>query len=163
LHLSPDQIVYWEHGFVKINATIVFTWIVMLFLIVGAKLITRKLSQEVNRSRWQNFLEMLVITIQSQISEVGLQKPKRYLPFLGTLFLFIVTANLGTIVPAFEPPTASLSTTVALAICVFVAVPIFGVSSQGIRGYLKSYIEPTVVMLPFNLISEVSRTLALAV
>lgn len=135
----------------------------MAFLIVGSVMITRKLSRELHRSRWQNFLEMLVTGIQTQISEVGLRKPKKYLPFLGTLFLFIVTANLGTIIPGFEPPTASLSTTVALAMCVFVAVPFFGISNQGIGGYLKSYIKPTVIMLPFNLISEISRTLALAV
>jgi F-type H+-transporting ATPase subunit a len=82
---------------------------------------------------------------------------------VGTLFLFIALANLGTVIPGYEPPTSSLSTTAALALCVFVAVPLFGIEDQGMGGYLKSYAEPTVIMLPFNIISELSRTLALAV
>jgi F-type H+-transporting ATPase subunit a len=77
--------------------------------------------------------------------------------------LFIAAASLFTIVPGYQPPTGSLSTTTALALCVLIAVPLFGIGEQGLSGYLKSYIEPTVIMLPFNLISEVSRTLALAV
>ncbi len=85
------------------------------------------------------------------------------LGFLGTLFLFVAAAALCTIVPGYEPPTGSLSTTLALALCVFVAVPFYGIRDQGLRGYLKSYLEPTVMMLPFNIISELSRTLALAV
>ena len=88
---------------------------------------------------------------------------RTYLPFLGTLFLFLATASLATVIPGFEPPTGSLSTTIALALCVFVAIPFFGIRKQGLRGYLRSYIEPTVIMLPFNIISEASRTLALAV
>ena len=89
--------------------------------------------------------------------------PGGYIAFIGSLFVFIATANLLTIVPGYEPPTSSLSTTAAFALCVFVAVPLFGIRQRGWRGYLKSYLEPTVIMLPFNLISELSRTLALAV
>ncbi len=163
MRLSPDQIIYWEHGFFKLNATIVFTWGLMILLIVGSKLITRKLTTEHQRSRWQNLLEIIVTGISKQIGEVGLRHPDKYLGFLGTLFLFVATASLCTILPGYEPPTGSLSTTVALALCVFVAVPMFGIEDQGVGGYLKSYIEPTVIMLPFNIISEVSRTLALSV
>ena len=94
---------------------------------------------------------------------MGLEHPERFLAFLGTLFLFIAAAALATIVPGYEPPTGSLSTTVALALCVFIAVPLFGIREQGLGGYLKSYIEPPIIMLPFNLLSEASRTLALAV
>jgi F-type H+-transporting ATPase subunit a len=89
--------------------------------------------------------------------------PERYIGFIGTLFIFIATANLLTLVPGYTPPTSSLSTTAALALCVFVAVPVFGIGRRGWRRYLKSYLQPTVIMLPFNLISELSRTLALAV
>jgi len=163
MHLSPDQIIFWQHGFFKLNATIVFTWALMLVLTVGSKLVTRKLSTELKRSRWQNLLEIVVTSIDSQIEDVGLQHPEKYLGFLGTLFLFIAAASLCTIIPGYEPPTGSLSTTAALALCVFVAVPFFGIKEQGLGGYLKSYAEPTVIMLPFNIISEVSRTLALAV
>lgn len=163
MRLSPDELIYWQHGFLKINATLVFTWALMLVLVVGAKLITRKLTADHQRSRWQNLLEIVVTAILNQIKEVGLPHPRKYLSFLGTLFLFVATASLCTVIPFYEAPTASLSTTTALALCVLVAVPVFGIGEQGLRGYLKSYIKPTFIMLPFNIISEVSRTLALAV
>lgn len=115
------------------------------------------------RTRWQNLLEMVVTSIEKQILGVGLSQPRKYLSFLGTLFLFIVTASIFTIIPGYESPTGSLSTTTALALCVFFAVPYYGIQKLGILPYLKSYMLPTFVMLPFNIISEVTRTLALAV
>jgi F-type H+-transporting ATPase subunit a len=135
----------------------------MFVLAVGAKLITRNLTTAHTRSRWQNLLEIVVTLIAKQIEEVGLPHPKKYLGFLGTLFLFVAAASLCTVIPGYEPPTGSLSTTVALALCVMVAVPLFGIAEQGVGNYLKSYVEPTFIMLPFNIISEISRTLALAV
>jgi F-type H+-transporting ATPase subunit a len=163
MRLSPDAIVFWQQGFFKLNATIVFTWGLMLVLAVGSRLITRKLATGLQRSRWQNLLEIVVTGIAKQIEEVGLTHPEKYLPFLGTLFLFVATAALFTVFPGYEPPTGSLSTTAALALCVLVAVPLFGIQEQGLRGYFKTYVEPTLIMLPFNIISELSRTLALAV
>jgi len=94
---------------------------------------------------------------------VGLHHPEKYLDFIGTLFLFIAVSNLCAILPWYEPPTGSLSTTSALAISVFVAVLLFGIEEQGLGGYLKSYVKPTFIMLPFNIISELSRTFALAI
>jgi len=163
MRLSPDEMIFWQHGFFKLNATIVFTWGLMLALAVGSKLITRTLTTEHKRSRWQNLLEIVVTGIAKQIEEVGLGNPKKYIGFLGTLFLFVALASLCTVIPGYEPPTGSLSTTVALALCVLVAVPMFGIEDQGVGGYLKSYVQPTFIMLPFNIISEISRTLALAV
>jgi F-type H+-transporting ATPase subunit a len=163
MRLSPDQLVYWQHGPFKLNATIAFTWVLMIVLAAGSKLITRRLTSSPDRSRWQNMLEIIVTGIEQQIEAVGLTKPRKYLPFLGTLFLFLASAALCTIIPGYEPPTASLSTTAALALCVLVAVPLFGIMEQGIGGYLESYLQPTIIMLPFNIISECSRTLALAV
>ncbi len=163
MRLSPDDVILWQHGFVKLNATIVFTWGLMFALVLGSALVTRRLSTELARWRWQNLLEIIVSGIENQIEEVGLQHPRRYIGFLGTLFLFVASASLCTVLPGYEPPTASLSTTVALALCVFVAVPLFGIEEQGLKVYLASYVEPTVIMLPFNIISELSRTLALAV
>ncbi|MEJ8814359.1 F0F1 ATP synthase subunit A [Variovorax ureilyticus] len=163
MRLSPDELIYWQFGHVKINATIAFTWALMLVLVVGSKLITRRLSHGLQRSRWQNLLEIVVTALEKQIREVGLRQPRKYLGFLGTLFLFVAISALCTVVPGYEPPTGSLSTTAALALCVLVAVPYFGIADQGLRRYLASYAEPTVIMLPFNIISEVSRTLALAV
>ncbi len=163
MNLSPDQTIFWQHGFFTLNLTIVTTWAVMLILVLVSVLITRKLKSDNRISRWQCILEMLVTTINNQIEEIGLKKPKDYIGFIGTLFIFIVASNILIILPWYEPPTGSLSTTVALALCVFIAVPFFGIEKTGIGGYLKSYIKPTFIMLPFNLISEITRTLALAV
>lgn len=163
MNITPDQIIFWQSGFFKLNATIVFTWVVMLILVVGSWLITRRLETGDRLPRWQNMLEAVVELIDNQIRDVSRQTPERYLPFIGTLFLFIFVSNVLFIVPGFEPPTGSLSTTSALAICVFFAVPIYGIAQRGFVGYLKHYIRPTPLMLPFNIISEFSRTLALAV
>jgi F-type H+-transporting ATPase subunit a len=163
MRLSSDQLIFWQHGFLKLNGTIVYTWGLILVLTLGAKLITRRLTTGRNISRWQCALEIIVLGIKKQITEVGLRQPENYLGFVGTLFLFIATANIFTIFPGYEPPTGSLSTTAALAFCVFVAVPFYGIKERGWGGYLRSYLEPTIIMLPFNIISEFSRTLALAV
>lgn len=163
MRLSPDELIFWQYGFIKLNATIVYTWGLMLTMAIGSKLITGKLSTGLDRSRWQNILEIIVTGILKQIEDVGLNQPQKYLGFLGTLFLFIGIANLCIIIPGYEPPTGSLSTTTALALCVFVAVPLFGIEEQGFGNYLRSYTEPTIIMLPFNVISEISRTLALAI
>jgi len=163
MHLSTDEMIFWQHGIFKLNGTILFTWGLMLVLAAGSKIITRKLSTGLTHSRWQNLVEIVVTSIEKQIEEVGLSQPQKYLAFLGTLFLFLATASICTVIPGYEPPTGSLSTTAALALSVFVAVPFFGIEEQGIGNYLKSYMKPTIVMLPFNIISELSRTLALAV
>jgi F-type H+-transporting ATPase subunit a len=163
MRLSPDQWIFWQHGFLKLNATIVFTWLLMLALVIGSTLVTRKLSTGLQRSGWQNLLEIVVTAIEKQIQDVGLTPPQKYIGFLGTLFLFVGAASLCTVIPGYETPTGSLSTTAALALCVFVAVPFFGIEEQGVGDYLKSYTKPTFIMLPFNIIGEVSRTLALAV
>ena len=161
--INPDEIVLYQLGWFTINLTIFFTWVVMFLLTFGSWLVTRKLTSEGELSRWQNLLEVLIVGIKDQIREVSRQEPGQYLPFVGTLFIFIAFSNLLSIVPGYTPPTSSLSTTAALAICVFIAVPVFGVIQIGILNYLKQYIQPTFFMLPFNIIGELSRTLALAV
>ncbi len=162
--ITPDAVIFWQWGFVNINATLVFTWAVMFLMVFGSILITRRLSSDTRLSRGQNLLEVVVGGMRKQIREVsGGQRPRPYLPFIGTLFLFIAVSNLLIIIPGYESPAASLSTTAALAICVFVAVPVFGILKKGLGGYLKLYIQPTIFMLPFNIVGELSRTLALAV
>lgn len=163
MNLTSDQQIFWQHGFVKLNGTIVTTWAMMILMALGAKLVTRRLSTEGTISRWQISLEIIVTGIEEQIKSVGLDEPQKYLSFLGTLFLFVALCSVCIVIPGYTPPTGSLSTTAALALCVFIAVPLFGIKQQGLGGYLKTYTEPTVIMLPFNIISELSRTLALAV
>jgi F-type H+-transporting ATPase subunit a len=163
MEISPDAIILWESGFFKLNATILFTWLIMAILTIGSWLVTRKIKGALEMSRGQNVLEVIVDGVMGQIREVSQQNPRPYLAFVGTLFLFIIVSNVLAIVPGFQPPTGSLSTTTALALCVFLAVPIFGIRAQGLGGYLRQYIEPTPIMLPFNIIGELSRTLSLAV
>jgi len=161
--LSPDQTVMFHAWGLPINATIFYTWIVMALLTVASMLITRNLRPDVPPNRWRTALEVIVQGIQSQIEEIA-PGPSRYLLYYaGTLFLFVAVSNLLLVVPGFEPPTSSLSTTTALAISVLIAVPLFGISSRGIGGYLKTYLQPSFIMLPFNIISEFSRGISLAI
>ncbi|MGM0556738.1 MAG: F0F1 ATP synthase subunit A [Myxococcota bacterium] len=163
MELTPDQTVYFQWRFVTINATIVFGWVVTILLTLISWLVTRNLSKGAQISRWQHFLEALVDEMCSQLRDMVHQDPRPFLPFIGTLFLYIGMSNLLMIVPYYQPPTASLSTTAALALCVAIAVPFFGITRQGWKAYLEHYIEPSVFTLPFNIVSEISRTIALAV
>lgn len=163
ISINPDEIVYWQSGFVKLNATIVGTWIVMSVLVLVSWIVTRRLSTDTAIPKLQNALEVIVDTIRHQIHDVGQQDPTPYVPFVGTLFLFIAMANLLNLIPGYQTPTGSLSTTASLAVCVLFAVPVFGISRRGVGKYLKQYVQPTLIMFPFNVIGELSRTLALAV
>lgn len=163
MNISPDQTVLLDFGPVNINATLVFTWLTIALLAGLARWITRKLSTTGELSSWQNCLEVLVEGAQRQIRDIARQDPDPFLSFIVTLFLFIATCNLLAVVPGYEPPTGSLSTTTALALCVFCAVPFYGIRRHGLRRFLHLYLEPTPLMLPLNLIGELARTLALAV
>ncbi len=162
MKLSPDETVLWQWGPLHINATIAYTWGVMAIVSLGSYLITRRLRDDAPLSRWQNLLEILVTGLRDQIHSASGQAPGKYLPFIGTLFLFIAVSNLLALIPGFEPPTGSLSTTVALALAVLAAVPVYGIAQRGPRAYLAEYLKPTVFMLPMNILGEISRTVALA-
>jgi len=161
--ISPDQVILWKWGLITINATLLYTWLVMGILVITSWLVTRRITPAMKFSRWQNFLEVIVGGMRSQIQEVIQDDSGIYLPFIGTLFLFIATSNLFFIVPGYIAPTSSYTTTGALAICVFFAVPIYGISKQGIWNYLKEYFQPTFIFFPFHVMGELSRTLALTV
>lgn len=163
MNIDPSQTIYFQWSFVRITATLVYTWITMIILISISFLVTRTIKPGSKVSKGQNILEALIETINSQIKQISQQDPSKYLPFIGTLFIFILASNVLSIVPGFKAPTGSLNTTIALSLCVFLAVPYFGISEQGILGYLKEYIKPTFIMLPFNIIGEISRTLSLAI
>lgn len=163
MDLTPDEKIFWQWEFVTINATLVFTWVVMAILIGLSWLITRNLSSGMHISRGQHILESIVLFIRDQIRDVMRSDPTPFLPFIGALGLFISLSNLLSFVPVYHPPTSSLSTTAALAVCVFFSVPVFGIYKDGLTSYLKHYIEPTLFMLPFIAVSEISRTVALAI
>jgi len=163
MEISPDAIIIFQWNGIHLNTTIVFTWTVMAILVFISWMATKNLTIGPKISRWQNFLEVIVGYMRQQVREITQQNPDPFIPFLGTLFLFISVSNLLAIIPGYQPPTGSLSTTSALAICVFFAIPIFGIAKKGIRGYFKHYLEPSIFMMPFNIIGDFSRTLALAV
>lgn len=164
MHITPDHMILCQYHFLHLNATIVCTWIVMFLLVSISYLATRHLDSGIlPRSRWQSALEAIVQAIRGQIRDLCPVGADTYLPFIGTLFLFIAVSNTLDIVPGWHAPTGSLSTTAALAICVGVAVPVFGILRQGFVGYFRHYLRPSVIMLPFHLLSETTRNVALAV
>ena len=163
IQLTPDAVIFGEWQGFSLNATVVYTWVVMAVLVIGARIITWRIADVDAPGRWQSLLEVIVTFINDQIRDISESQPSRYLPFIGTLFLFIAVSNALTVLPGYRAPTGSLSTTAALAICVLLAGPIYGIGERGVLKYLKSYTEPTILMLPFNIIGEISRTLALAV
>ncbi|MCC7326834.1 MAG: F0F1 ATP synthase subunit A [Burkholderiales bacterium] len=163
MDLTPDSIIVFTVGGVRVNATIVYTWLVMAVLTGGAWLMTRNLRPDVPPNRWRTLLEVIVQAIEGQIAEIAEGPARHVLYFSGTLFLFILTSNVLSVVPGFRAPTGSLSTTAGLALAVLVAVPIFGIGSRGLTGYLRTYVQPSWIMLPFNIIGEISRGLSLAI
>jgi F-type H+-transporting ATPase subunit a len=163
MRITPDHLVLLRWGFLHLNATIVYTWIVMLLLVLVSWLVTRRISADGPRSKWQNTLEAIVDTIRKQIGQIEPGAAQTHLPFVATLFLFVVVSNLLDVVPGWHAPTGSLSTTAALALCVAIAVPIFGIRERGIRAYFSHYLRPSALMLPFHVLGEASRTVSLAI
>lgn len=163
MELTPDAIVLWSHGTFRLNATILNTWIVMAVLVLGSWLATRRLRPDVPPGRWQIAMETLVVMIESQIRAITPHAVHRILYLAGTLFLFIATASLLAVVPGFRSPAGSLSTTLALTLAVLLAVPLFGIAYGGLRRYLDSFIRPSILLLPFNLLGEMSRAVSLSI
>jgi F-type H+-transporting ATPase subunit a len=148
-------------GPITVTRPVVTTWAIMLVLGLGSALLTRRL--QIHPSRLQAALELLVSGIVGQIEEVIRAKALSYVPLLGTLFIYLVVANLSGVLPGIEAPTAKLETPAALALIVFAAVQYFGVRSRGLLGYLASFARPKLVMLPLNILSQVTRTFSLMV
>jgi F-type H+-transporting ATPase subunit a len=164
MEITPDHLILCRWGVLELNATIVYTWAVMLLLVTAAWLATRHVRVEGPRSMWTKALEVIVTALRGQIREIsGDNIGDEYLPFIGTLFLFILVSNELDVVPGWRAPTGSLSTTAALALSVAVSVPVFGIRKAGFRAYLCHYTSPTVFMLPIHVMSEISRTMALAI
>ncbi len=156
-----DAIRLIEWGNKYINVTIFNSWLIILLIVGGAWLATRHLSVNKQASRWQIALEALVLWLQKEANETSGSRTNQYLGMAMGLFCFILTANLLTFLPWFRPPTASLSTTMALAGVVFLAIPYFSIRNAGIKGYLKKFIDPIPLMLPMNIFSEFFSVLAM--
>ena len=159
---SPlSSAVLFHVGTVGITRPVVTTWAIMAVLAVSSWVLTRRL--DVHPSRRQIVLELLVTGIASQIEEVVRKDARPLLPLLGTLFLYLLVANLSGLLPGVNAPTGALETPAALALVVFGAVHFFGIRAQGLGGYLASFARPKLIMLPLNVVSEVTRTFSLMV
>ena len=148
-------------GPVAITLPVVTTWGIMLGLAGGSRLLTRQLA--LHPSTRQAALELAVDAIATQIRDTMRADPAPYLPLIGTLFLFILTANWSSLLPGIEPPTAHLETDAALALIVFCAIPWFGIRTRGLRGYLATFAEPSLLMVPLNLVETLTRSFSLLV
>lgn len=146
-------------GPVAIARPVVTTWVIMLVLTVVCWLVTRRLQKQPGER--QAVLELVVAGIEQQIGDIIRKDARPYLPLLGTLFIFLVTANLSGLLPGVEGPTGKLETPAALAFIVFLSVHYYGIRSRGVRGYLASFAEPKLIMLPLNILSEITRTFSL--
>lgn len=148
-------------GPVAITTPVVVTWGLMVTIGGASFLAARFLS--VRPRVWQAALELFVGALEQQIRETIGVAPQPYLPFLGTLFIFILASNWSSLIPGVEPPTAHIETDAALALLVFCAVFYFGIRIRGLFGFLKTFAEPSVVMIPLNIVETFTRTFSLVV
>ncbi|MCG6939522.1 MAG: F0F1 ATP synthase subunit A [Gammaproteobacteria bacterium] len=150
-----------EWGPVNLTTTVITTWVVMAIIGGFAWLATRRL--QMSPARFQTLVEAVVSIIEESIRDIAPLHVQQILPFIGTLWVFIVIANLTGLIPGMHSPTRDLSATAAIAFLVFLSVHWYGIRLQGLKNYLVHYLKPSPILLPFNLISEVTRTIALAV
>jgi F-type H+-transporting ATPase subunit a len=155
------SLVLFHIGPVPITRPVATTWVIMLVLTAASWIVTRRLA--LHPDRRQAVVEGVVTGIMRQIEDVIRKNPRPLLPLLGTLFIFLVTANLSGVLPGTEAPTAKIETPAALALIVFLSVHFFGIRAQGLLGYLASFAKPKLIMLPLNLVSEVTRIFSLMV
>lgn len=148
-------------GPLVITNTVVVTWGIMLVLGLAAWAASRRLSAR--PGPWQVVVEGIVAAIEAAIRSVLPDHYRQVMPFIATLWIFIVVANLASLIPGLRSPTGDLSLTAGLAILVFLAVHWYGIRTNGLRSYLRHYLQPNPILLPFHLISEITRTVALAV
>lgn len=156
-----DEINLLSFGGVNINVTIFNSWLVIALIVLVSWLATRNLQTGKKVSKLQIFLEEFVLWLQKETRETSGSSNSKYLLMALGLFSFIIVANLLTFIPWFRPPTASLSTTMALALVVFIAIPYFSVKNAGWKKYLRKFIEPIPLMLPMNVFSEMFSVLAM--
>lgn len=152
---------YFMLGVVQISGSVMTTWGIMVFLSLVAWFTTRQLS--LFPTPFQSLMEGIVIMIEDVVLAVAPEHGRQILPFIATLWLFLGVANLVSLIPELHSPTRDLSVTSALAVTVFVSVHWFGIKTQGLKNYLHHYLTPSPILLPFHIVSEFTRTLALAI
>ncbi len=158
---SLTAAIIWRFGPFVVTGTVLTTALLVALIGVFAWLGTRRL--RLDAGALQTALEGIVAAMENAIAEVTPQYAQRLLPFIGTLWVFLVCANLLGLIPGLHSPTRDLSATSALAVLVFLSVHWYGIRVRGWKAYLQEFAEPNIIMLPFNLISDVTRIIALAV
>ncbi|MDP1519885.1 F0F1 ATP synthase subunit A [Porticoccus litoralis] len=160
---NPDIMIHplFHLGPLAITSTVVTTWVIMAILWLCAWLVSRRLS--ITPGPLQSAIEGMVVAIESAVSAAAPQHARQIMPLIASLWIFLVIANLCGLIPGVHSPTRDLSATAALAILVFLSTHWYGIRIQGLKPYLKHYLSPSPILLPFHLISEVTRTVALAV
>ncbi|MBN3848818.1 F0F1 ATP synthase subunit A [Paraburkholderia sp. Ac-20342] len=148
-------------GPIPVSAPVVTTWVIISLLWAASALVTRRLT--LMPSKAQTVLELLVSTVDDQIRDTMQTEPRTYRPLIGTLFLFILISNWSSLVPGVEPPTAHVETDAALALIVFCATIFYGVRTRGLGRYLATFAEPTWIMIPLNVVEQITRTFSLVV
>ena len=148
-------------GPVAITEPVIVTWIIMALLVAFAATVTLRLDPVPSKA--QTFLEVIVSTVDDQIRSTMLVEPGPYRPFIGTIFIFILVANWSSLIPGVEPPTAHLETDTAFAALVFCATIFYGIRSRGLFGYLATFAEPTWIMIPLNIVEQITRIFSLIV
>ncbi|MEQ1803768.1 MAG: F0F1 ATP synthase subunit A [Burkholderiaceae bacterium] len=148
-------------GPIAITNTVVVTWVIIGVLWLAAWAATRRLSP--TPGPWQVAVEGVVSAIEDAVRFVLPDQFRQVMPFVATLWIFVLVANLASLIPGVRSPTGDLSLTAGLAILVFLAVHGYGIRANGLKSYLRHYLKPNPILLPFHVISEISRTVALAV
>jgi F-type H+-transporting ATPase subunit a len=148
-------------GPVPITEPVAVTWGLIVVLTVGSVLATRSLA--LSPTRYQAALELIVKAIEDQIKTTMRVVPDEYVPIIGTLFVFILAANWSSLFPGVEPPTAHIETDAALGLIVFCSIIYFGIRARGLGGYLRTFAEPSIIMVPLNLVETFTRTFSLIV
>lgn len=156
-----DVAVVFRLGPLQVTTTVLVTWGLMAMLFAASALSTRRM--RLDAGRWQSILEASVLAIREAIDGIAPGRAVQLMPFVGTLWIYLGFANLIGLIPGLHSPTGQLSVTAGLALLVFLATHWFGIRDAGLLPYLRHYLQPSPILLPFQLISEVSRTVALAV
>jgi F-type H+-transporting ATPase subunit a len=148
-------------GPIVITEPVIVTWVIMAFLVLFAVAVTHRLS--LLPSKAQTVLELFVGAIDGQIRDTMQVEPGPYRALIGTIFIFILVANWSSLVPGVEAPTAHLETDVAFGAIVFFSTIFYGVRALGLSGYLGTFTKPTWVMIPLNIVEQITRTFSLIV
>lgn len=157
-HVQPSVVFYL--GSIPVTSTVVNTWVIMAILLPLVYILTRKLSIVPRGS--QHLLEMLAEFFYDLLEDNMGKEGRKYLPLVGTLFVFILFLNLAWLIPGMRPPTTDLSTTVGFAVVTIILVQLIGIKKQGLGGYIKHFFQPNPFLFPLNVIEELVKPVSLS-